>query len=205
MHVNLLPPEFVARQRLILSIKRSSLAISLWVLTLGAVIAPLEIQAIRIQQELERYHAEVGPLRMKENKTRQIRSITRDLENRTERIQSVLPPNRIPSVLGIFGKTFHSDSYPIAIQDLNLSMQHDFKGGGQSPGRPSAPAGKSGGKFTTQIILRGYTGAEPSVAEVIQQLDAYGVFQNVLLRSAKDTMVANRQVDEFELECSYAE
>jgi hypothetical protein len=205
MHVNLLPSEFVAHSRLVRAIKNWGLAIALWLLTLAAVSAPLEVKAFRIQQELDRFHSEVGPLRIKESKTRQLRSIARDLARRTERIQSVLPPNRIPSLLGIFGKTFHSEDAPIAIQDFLLTIQSETKNSAPTPGNATNPQTKTANRFSTQILLRGYTANDPTVAEVIQKLDEYGVFQNVLLRSTKDAFVASHQVDEFELECGYVE
>lgn len=205
MHVNLLPNEFVARSRLIRAIKNWGLAIGWWMLMLAALSAPLEIKALRIQQELDHFHAEVGPLRLKERKARQLRSIAKDLKNRTERIQSVLPPNRIPSLLGIFGNTFHSDDTPIAIQDFLLTILNESRNGEPAAGNASDPTGKPTGRFSTQILVRGYTATDPSVAEVIQKLDEYRVFQNVLLRSTKDASVANQQVDEFELECGYVE
>jgi hypothetical protein len=59
--------------------------------------------------------------------------------------------------------------------------------------------------FATQILARGYTGTNPSVAEVIHRLEEFGVFQKVLLKSAKDAVVAEQPVDAFELECDYAE
>lgn len=205
MHVNLLPSEFVARSRLVRAFKNWGLAIALWLLTLAAVSAPLVVKAFRIQQELNRFHLEVGPLRMKESKTRQLRSIARDLERRTERIQSVVPPNRIPSLLGIFGKTFHSEDASIAIQDFLLTIQGETMHGTSTTRNSTKPKTKNATKFSTQILIRGYTANDPTVAEVIQKLDEYGVFQNILLRSTKDVFVANYNVDEFELECGYVE
>lgn len=204
MHVNLLPPELIARSRLIRSTKNWCLIIALWGLTLIAVCAPLGWKAHQLHEKSEQIHAEVGPLRMKETKTRQLRSITADLKRRSQRIQIVLPTNRIPALLGIFGKTFQSKGSLIALQDFAVTIQSDA--------RLTDPSSKSASKkgptsdlFSTQILARGYTESNPSVAEVIQRLENFGVFQKVMLKSTRDSVVAEQPVDEFELECVYVE
>lgn len=210
MHVNLLPPELVSQSRLIRATKNWGLAIAIWAITLVSLCAPLSIQSFKLQQDLERLNKDVAPLRLKESKTQQIRVITADVQKRSQRIRAVLPPNRIPSLLGIFGKTFQSDDSPIALQDLQVLIQSESKPSESKPSG-SAPAGKPvaekkpSGAFTTQIVARGYTGASPTVAEVVQRLEDFGVFQSILLKSARDSIVANQQVDEFELECTYVE
>ncbi|MFN7625999.1 MAG: PilN domain-containing protein, partial [Pirellula sp.] len=75
----------------------------------------------------------------------------------------------------------------------------------ESAQRMAGAVSKSTGSHATQVVVRGFTGLQPTVAEVIQRLDGYGVFQNVHLRSTRDSVVAEQLVDEFELECSYAE
>ena len=205
MHVNLLPPELVSQSRLIRATKNWGVAIAVWAITLVALSAPLSIQSFKLQQDLERLNKDVAPLRLKESKTQQIRVITADVKKRSQRIRAVLPPNRIPSLLGIIGKTFQSDDSPIALQDLQVLIQSESKPSGSAPaGKPVAEK-KPSGAFTTQIVARGYTGTSPTVAEVVQRLEEFGVFQSILLKSARDSIVANQQVDEFELECTYAE
>jgi len=205
MHVNLLPPEQGSQSRLIRATRNWGVAIAVWAITLVALSAPLSIQSFKLQQDLERLNKDVAPLRLKESKTQQIRVITADVQKRSQRIRAVLPPNRIPSLLGIFGKTFQSDDSPIALQDLQVLIQSESKPSGSAPaGKPVAEK-KPSGAFTTQIVARGYTGTSPTVAEVVQRLEEFGVFQSILLKSARDSIVANQQVDEFELECTYAE
>jgi hypothetical protein len=208
MHVNLLPPELVSQSRLIRVTKNWGLAIAVWAVTLVALSAPLTIQSFKLQQDLERLNKDVAAVRLKESKTQQIRVITADVQKRTQRIRAVLPPNRIPSLLGIFGKTFQSDDSPIALQDFQVSIQSESKASGSSgstPGGKPVAEKKPSGAFTTQIVARGYTGNSPTVAEVVQRLEEFGVFQSILLKSARDSIVDNQQVDEFELECTYVE
>lgn len=205
MHVNLLPLEIVAKNRLERSVRKWTVAIFLWVTTLVAVTAPLAVRATRLHRDLEQLHSEVGPLRVKENKTQQLHTLITDMNKRSQRIRIVLPPNRIPSLLGIFGKTFQSEDSPIGLQDLAVSIQLDPKKEKILPELPSPSGEKHAGLFSTQIIARGYTGANPSVAEVIQRLEEFGVFQTIQLRSTRDSYVAKQQVDEFELECVYVE
>jgi hypothetical protein len=205
MHVNLLPPELVSQSRLSRAIKNWGLAIAVWAITLVSLSAPLSIQTFKLKQDLERLHKDVAPLRLKESKTEQLRVITADVQKRSQRIRSVLPPNRIPSLLGIFGKTFQSDDSPIALGDLQVLIQSESKPSGSTPGGKPVTEKKPSGAFTTQIIARGYTGTSPTVAEVVQRLEDFGVFQSILLKSARDSIVAGQQVDEFELECTYVE
>lgn len=205
MHVNLLPPELVSQSRLNRAIKNWGLAIAVWAITLVSLSAPLSIQSFKLQQDLERLHKDVAPLRLKESKTQQLRSITADVQKRSQRIRAVLPPNRIPSLLGIFGTTFQSDDSPIALEDLQVLIQSESKPSGSTPGGKPVAEKKPPGAFTTQIVARGYTGTSPTVAEVVQRLEEFGVFQSILLKSARDSIVASQQVDEFELECTYVE
>jgi hypothetical protein len=205
MHVNLLPPELVSQSRLIRVTKNWGLAIAVWAVTLVALCAPLTIQSFKLQQDLERLNKDVAAVRLKESKTQQIRVITADVQKRTQRIRAVLPPNRIPSLLGIFGTTFQSDDSPIALQDFQVSIQSESKASGSAPGGKPVAEKKPSGAFTTQIVARGYTGTSPTVAEVVQRLEEFGVFQSILLKSARDSIVDNQQVDEFEMECTYVE
>jgi hypothetical protein len=204
MHVNLLPPELIARSRLIRSTKNWFLVIVLWGLTLLAVCAPLGWKSHQLYKKSESIHAEVGPLRMKETKTQQLRAITADLKKRSQRIRIVLPTNRIPALLGIFGKAFQSKDSLIALQDFVVTIHSNARLTGPANKNTSVKEPTSD-LFSTEIIARGYTGANPSVAEVIQRLENFGVFQKVMLKSTRDSMVAEQPVDEFELECVYAE
>lgn len=204
MHVNLLPPELVARSRLKNAIQSWVALITLCVVTLAAIGAPFGWKAWKLYGHLQQLQSEVGPVRLKENKIQQLRNIVLDLKKRTQRIESILAPNRIPSLLGILGKTFQSKDGPIALQDLQIHVQAVAKQPEPSQ-RIAGGVSKTLGAHSTQVVLRGYTGLQPTVAEVIQRLDGYGVFQNVLLRSTRDSIVLDQLVDEFELECSYAE
>lgn len=205
MHVNLLPTELVAQSRLIRSLKSWVLLIALWVATLMAIIAPFGLKALQIQEDLRYLHTQVGPLRLKESKTQKISFIASDLRKRSQRIQSVLPPNRIPSLLGIFGQTFQAKDSPTALQDLQVTIQEETRSNATQSVKQSVPGSKPLGHFTTQIVIRGYTGSNPSVAEIIRRLEEFEVFQTVNLRSTRDSIVSNQQVDEFELECKYVE
>lgn len=204
MHVNLLPPELVAQSRLKGAIQSWLALIALFIITLVAIGAPFGLKAWKLRGHLQRLQREVGPVQLKEKKIQQLGNITVDLNKRAQRIQSILAPNRIPSLLGILGKTFQSKQGPIALQDLQINVQTDSKQP-ESPKRIGVAVSKAPGAHSTQIVLRGFTGLQPTVAEVIQRLDAYGVFQNVLLRSTRDSVLAEQMVDEFEVECSYAE
>lgn len=204
MHVNLLPPELVAQSRLKGAIQSWMALITLCIMTLVAIGAPFGWKAWKLYGHLQALQSEVGPVRMKETKIQQLRNITLDLKKRTQRIESILAPNRIPSLLGILGKTFQSKDGPIALQDLQIQVQAVAKQP-ESPQRMAGGVSKTAGAHATQVILRGFTGLQPTVAEVTQRLDGYGVFQNVLLRSTRDSILADQVVDEFELECSYAE
>ena len=205
MHVNLLPTELVAQSRLIRSLKSWGLLITLWVATLVAIIAPFGLKAFQIQEDLRCLHTQVGPLRLKESKTQKISFIASDLRKRSQRIQSVLPPNRIPSLLGIFGKTFQAKDSPTALQDFQVTIQEETRSNATPSAKQSVPGSKPPGHFTTQIVIRGYTGSNPSVAEIIHRLEEFEVFQTVNLRSTRDSVVSSQQVDEFELECKYVE
>lgn len=205
MYVNLLPPELVAQSRLIQATRHWVLVIAMWAITLVAVSAPESIRAFKLQQDLQQLHSEVSPIRLKESKTRQLHAITADLKKRSQRIRAVLPPNRIPSLLGIFGKTLQSKDSPIALRDLTVMVQSDLQNKKSSKTDKAVSTDKTDDTFPTHVIARGYTGSNPTVAEVIQRLEEFGVFQTILLKSARDSVVANQQVDEFELECGYAE
>lgn len=204
MHVNLLPPELVAQSKLKDAIQSWTALITLCIITLAAIGAPFGWKAWKLYGHLQHLQTEVGPVRLKENKIQQLRNITLDLKKRTQRIESIQAPNRIPSLLGILGKTFQSKDGPIALQDLQINV-HAVAKQPESPQRMVGAVSKSTGAHATQVVLRGFTGLQPTVAEVIQRLDGYGVFQNVLLRSTRDSVMAEQLVDEFELECSYAE
>lgn len=204
MHVNLLPPELVAKSRLKGAIQSWVALITLSIVTLAAIGAPFVWKAWKLYGHLQQLQCEVGPVRLKEKKIQGLRKITLDLKKRTQRIESILAPNRIPSLLGILGKTFQSKDGPIAMQDLQINVQAVAKQP-ESAQRMAGAVSKSTGSHATQVVVRGFTGLQPTVAEVIQRLDGYGVFQNVHLRSTRDSVVAEQLVDEFELECSYAE
>jgi hypothetical protein len=205
MYVNLLPSELVAQSRLVRSLKSWGLLIALWVATLVAIIAPFGLKALQIQEDLRYLHTQVGPLRLKESKTQKISFIASDLRTRSQRIQSVLPPNRIPSLLGIFGKTFQAKNSPTALQDFQVTIQEETSSNAKPATQQSLAGNKPPARFTTQIVVRGYTGTNPSVAEIIQRLEEFEVFQAVNLRSTRDSFVSSQQVDEFELECKYVE
>ena len=205
MHVNLLPPELIARSRLVRSMRNWCRLVALWGVTLLALCAPLGWKAVRLRQQSAKTQAEIGPLRFKENKTRQLNLITSDLKKRSEQIRKVLPPNRIPALLGIFGKTFHYEDSPIALHDFGVTIQGDAKPPDSNAKNSDTLGGIPLASFSTQIIVRGYASTNPSVAEVIEQLEDFGVFDQIHLKSAKEAFTEGQQVDEFELECVYAE
>jgi hypothetical protein len=209
MHVNLLPPALVW-SRLIRKRFRQ------WVCALGFLAVAFVGGNVTLfgqwwvdLREFQTMHAAAAPIRQLQVDRLALAKRSFALKQKINQLQSTVARDRTTSLLGIIAVGVGASNGEVQIQEMQVSLEVESS---EAIVNPRETQAKSASKSAMLVVsksaenkyhmtLRGIAMKSESISTFMDSLQASNVFPKVELRSSQEKVIADRSLQEFQLEC----
>lgn len=209
MHVNLLPAPFVLGRLIRKRIRQWGCAFG----TLGVFALALNIhlvgKCLSGLREFQEIRAAVEPIRQLQADRIQQAKQSIAIKQKTNQLRATVSEDRTNSLLGIVANGVLSTEGSVQIQEMQVlvsakataSTVPTRAGHGSTSSKDSSEAQNIATRNEYQMTLRGIATESESITTFMESLQKSNVFPRVELRSTQERTIAERSVQEFQLEC----
>lgn len=201
MHVNLLPEQFCWARLLHRRIQQWGVAVVVTATLIACLCIPRIMHWYQSYQYVDSLRKSCEPVQEKLNEQRELQRSTERFRKKTRHLQELIPHDRLTSLLGMMSEVSSHSASPLWIQELAVVPK---AGQVQTNGtKKNEAASETVAEKFSQVTIRGMAENSDSLNRFIESLNNYGVFVSVDLKTAHETKLEGRVVQEFEMECTY--
>ena len=201
MYVDLLSVQFKWNRLWRTRVRQWGIATSIAFILLTAFYSPSFLYWYRSIQEIASLREEIEPVQTQLSEERKLLKNIEQVRSKVIQLQNLVHENRINSLLGMLGSSCQSELSPIWLKEVVMTPgQHKT-----SKRTPTDPRAAESNLRLASMTVRGMAVEDVRLSDFIQQLEQFGVFASVELRTAHETKMDGKSVQEFELECSHYE
>ena len=201
MYVDLLSVQFRWNRLWRTRVRQWGITTSIAFILLVAFYSPSFLYWQQSIQEIASLREEIEPVQAKLSEERRLKKNMEQVRAKVNQLQSLVHENHINSLLGMLGSSCQSELSPIWLKEVVMTPgQHKT-----SKRTPANPGAAESNLRLASMTVRGMAVVDVKLSDFIQQLEQFGVFASVELRTAHETKIEGQSVQEFELECSHYE
>ncbi len=209
MHVNLLPAPFVMGRLIRKRIRQWGSAFgTLGVLTL-AMNMHLIGKCLSGLREFQEIRAAAEPIRQLQADRIQQAKQSFAINQKTNQLRAAVSDDRTNSLLGIVANGVLSTEGSVQIQEMQVLVSAKATAStvptratqASKSSKESTPAENNSSRNEYQVNLRCIATESESITTFMESLQKSNVFPRVELRSTQERTIAERSVQEFQLEC----
>lgn len=201
MYVDLLSVQFKWNRLWRTRVRQWGIVTSIAFILLTAFYSPSFLYWYRSNQEIASLREEIEPVQTQLSEERKLLKNIEQVRSKVIQLQNLVRENRINSLLGMLGSSCQSELSPIWLKEVVMTPgQHKT-----SKRTPADPRAAESNLRLASMTVRGMAVEDVRLSDFIQQLEQFGVFASVELRTAHETKMDGKSVQEFELECSHYE
>lgn len=201
MYVDLLSVQFRWKRLWRTRVRQWGIATSLAFILLAAFYSNSFVYWYQSIQEIASLREEMEPVQAKLSEERRLMKNMEQVRSKVSQLQNLVHENHINSLLGMLGSSCQSELSPIWLKEVVMTpSQHKTS----KPTSADPRTAESNFRLASMTV-RGMAAEDVKLSDFIQQLEQFGVFASVELRTAHDTKLDGKSVQEFELECTHYE
>lgn len=201
MYVNLLPEQFCWARLLHRRIQQWGVAVVVTATLIACLCIPRLSHWYHTYQTVDGLRKSCEPVQDKLNEQRELQRSAERLRTKTRYLRELIPPDHLTSLLGMMSQISSESVSPLWIQELAVVPK-------ATPAKsnvkaPATPSNETVVEKCSQVTIRGMAENSDALNRFIESLNNYGVFVSVDLKTAHETKLEDKVVQEFEMECTY--
>lgn len=209
MHVNLLPASFVMGRLIRKRIRQWGCAFGTLVIIVVASNIQILGKCLSGLREFQEVRAAAEPIRQLQADRVQQAKQSFATQQKTNLLRAAVSEDRTNSLLGIVANGVLSTEGSVQIQEMQVLVSvratastastQALQGSANSKENTTAESNVSKSEY--QLNLRGIATESESITTFMESLQKSNVFPRVELRATQERSLADRSVQEFQLEC----
>ena len=208
MHVNLLPAPFVMGRLIRKRICQWGCVFAILGVFVLACNMHLLGKCLSGLREFQEIRAAAEPIRLLQADRVQLAKQSFAIQQKTNQLRAAVSEDRTNSLLGIVANGVLSTGGSVQIQEMQVLISAKatastvpIRAAQSSTARENTPAENNSSRNEYQLTLRGTATESESITTFMESLQKSNLFPRVELRSTQERSVAERSVQEFQLEC----
>ena len=209
MHVNLLPAPFVMGRLIRKRICQWGCVFAILGVFVLACNMHLLGKCLSGLREFQEIRAAAEPIRLLQADSVQLAKQSFAIQQKTNQLRAAVSEDRTNSLLGIVANGVLSTDGSVQIQEMQVQVSAKATAStvpssaaqGSTSSKESSPVENKSTRIEYQMTLRGIATESESITTFMESLQKSNVFPRVELRSTQERSVAEKSVQEFQLEC----